>query len=1079
MAQTSRLPEITLTDPQNEDLAPNLAQSPTKEQDVGYRVAASAAERPATPVSMSGSSVVSSSGTSIASQQGDFDTVCGLDIRCAVLHGQKDRCFTGHSLTMATGRPDISPNSIATPARQGRASFKTRSNNASSLPSGGDGNLEGQSQMDPLSQVGRLRIDQTCRSIAHDPITQQIFKRTNTAQHSLSLGRRPATPDSTTNQDERAPNNTDTSSAPPMQAPNRSDKSRAETTDPAVAHKDLKKGVKAVSFLSRLMGNKKTQREQIEVHPAFIDNESATSDPRPEGNDAEVFAQPMDNMGYNPRHPQPPAYIKVRAKNKHKPDFDRLFLAQELGGALPIAGGGDLSGKVERRENGANKLRRKSSVPSTDARTVWAMEFSRDGKFMASAGVDGVLRVWAVLCTLEDRQKHESQENGHGQESERLSAPVFQSKPFREYEGHTSTILDVSWSKNNFLLSSSMDKTVRLWHVTRPECLLTFKHNDYVPSIAFHPKDDRFFLAGSLDSKLRLWSIPEKAVAFSTQLPDMITAVAFTPDGKSVVAGCLSGLCMFYETEGLRYQTQIHVRSTRGQNAKGSKITGIQAYNAATGDVKILVTSNDSRIRVYNFRDKSLELKLRGNLNTSSQIRASLSEDVRYIVCGSEDRKTYIWSPFEPATAAAAMTSPENREKKPYECFETSNTITTAVCFAPAQTKACLSRADDPLYDICNPPPVTLRSRAERTESAASSSRPPTETGSVLHGSLADPDFKVPSRPSHDHRKRNAAAREEEISATWQQRSQHVNGNIIVTADYNGTIKVFRQDCAWSKRSKLDTDNDRASSIFSTTKRSTRTGGGGGRPGSLGTKGSSRSLRDKSGEKEGRASTSTQEPGERIMRWRQGIDSTSSVADTSTGAGMGTKTSSRSISPRKSLGTSRENERERSRAKRDHRALAPEEDANPTATRSWGATPTATINGHQDPPDQQKGYGAFNTHSNHDDPLMLNGGASYLYWDTSDWKQRAEGLQHAGLPVRAGENQEGEASTEGNSSREGGRAVLGCGNDTLVNRLGFEVESRGESCRSGHGDGDGDGDGSGSGKDEDEDEDRFEEARER
>jgi WD40 repeat protein len=186
-------------------------------------------------------------------------------------------------------------------------------------------------------------------------------------------------------------------------------------------------------------------------------------------------------------------------------------------------------------------------------------------------------------------------------------------------------------TQNNFLLSSSMDKTVRLWHISRAENLCTFKHTDFVPSIQFHPRDDRFFLAGSLDCKLRLWSIPDKSVAFWNQLPDMITAVSFTPDGKTGIAGTLSGLCMFYETEGLKYQTQIHVKSTRGQNAKGSKITGIQAAywppGSDRGEVKLLISSNDSRIRLYNLRDKSLEIKFRGHENSCSQIRASFADD--------------------------------------------------------------------------------------------------------------------------------------------------------------------------------------------------------------------------------------------------------------------------------------------------------------------------------------------------------------------------------------------------------------------------------------------------------------------
>src|SRR5271170_7209682 len=75
---------------------------------------------------------------------------------------------------------------------------------------------------------------------------------------------------------------------------------------------------KGVSFLSRIMGGTKRE-DSFDLIP---DSESEIADNRPAGGDAEVFSQPI---GFIPRIPPPPKYIKVKAQNRKQKDFDRVF----------------------------------------------------------------------------------------------------------------------------------------------------------------------------------------------------------------------------------------------------------------------------------------------------------------------------------------------------------------------------------------------------------------------------------------------------------------------------------------------------------------------------------------------------------------------------------------------------------------------------------------------------------------------------------------------------------------------------------------------------------------------------------
>ncbi|KAI0148426.1 WD40-repeat-containing domain protein [Xylariaceae sp. FL1272] len=661
------------------------------------------------------------------------------------------------------------------------------------------------------------------------------------------------------------------------------------------------------------------------------DEESEFSEQRTEGANAVAFSSAV----YIPHHKEPPRYIRVRSHNKKTKEFDHVFLAQELTSTLPVTNG----------HTNPSVSETASQEPSND-QAIWAVEFSQDGRFLATGGRDHVVRIFAVIATEEDRKPYEDDEQAPSSREERLSAPVFHSKPIREFIGHSGDILDLSWSKNGFLLSSSMDKTVRLWHTSRQECLCTFEHKDFVASIAFHPRDDRFFLAGSLDSVLRLWSIPDKAIAYTSQLSDIITAVGFSPDGKTAIAGCFNGICMFYETEGLKYLTQIHVRSSRGKNAKGSKITGIQTMlyppGKQDGEVKVLITSNDSRIRIYNLRDKALEIKLKGHENTSSQIRASFSDDGSYVICGSEDRRAFIWS--------KEMAESETRDKGPREYFEAHADIVTTAVFAPTKTRQLLQASGDPIFSLCNPPPITLRSREESTTNLASSTF---DTQSV----------------------NSLKSRKPEETPAYIARSSHYDGHIIVTADRTGLIKVFRQDCAFIKRRH---ENWETGSLSKRLGRDSLLG----RTGSIMTRTSAASSRDPHSRR-GSLTQPIQINSDRINMWRQGVEGNPS-RPLSIATSVAPARSERSMSPTKT-------NRQPSSSLANAASEARKQQYSGASPRVQPTSPAGSIRsgrtneqGNSVPPTPSF---AFQSLDDDTDNLKLDAaGASYSFWNLNKWR---------------------------------------------------------------------------------------------
>ncbi|KAL1202757.1 COMPASS-like H3K4 histone methylase component WDR5B [Cardamine amara subsp. amara] len=417
--------------------------------------------------------------------------------------------------------------------------------------------------------------------------------------------------------------------------------------------------------------------------------------------------------------------------------------------------------------------------------SILAMKFSLDGKYIASAGEDCVVRVWSI-SEEERTEKYQVAEvdsgvyfgmNQHSQieplrnnneKTEKkmsflrkssdstcvvLPSKIFSilEKPLHELRGHVGEILDLSWSEKGYLLSSSVDETVRLWRVGSDECLRTFSHNNFVTCVAFNPVDDNYFISGSIDGKVRIWDVSRSRVVDYTDIRDIVTAVCYRPDAKVAVIGSMIGNCRFYHIYDNQLQMDKEINLHGKKKSSSKRITGLQFV--ANDLDKVMVTSADSQIRIICGEDVISKLKA-SSLRTTS---ASFTLDGKHIVSTSEDSCIHVWNYSQLHSKKPPSGAPKSIRS--YEGFLSQN----ASVAIPWLRKGDRDNLSECIEDL-------------------DKKTPKVDCFSPMKGSTTWPEEKLEEAAVSNRGKLKL------LRSVWQ---PHLWGLVIVTATWDGRIRVF------------------------------------------------------------------------------------------------------------------------------------------------------------------------------------------------------------------------------------------------------------------------------------------------
>lgn len=443
--------------------------------------------------------------------------------------------------------------------------------------------------------------------------------------------------------------------------------------------------------------------------------------------------------------------------------------------------------------------------------SILTMKFSLDGQYLASAGEDKFVRIWQVVedkrsdnidipdadpsCIyfsinrlselaplMGEKDKANKFKNlGKTSDSACIIFPpkVFRilEKPLQVFQGHDGEILDLSWSMNNCLLSSSVDKTVRLWRVGVDRCLKVFVHSDYVTCIQFNPVNDDYFISGSIDGKVRIWTINGCQVVDWAQIKDIITAVSFHPNGQGGIIGSITGTCCFFNISLSDNHIQLGAQTClTSKKSPCKRITGFQF--SPQDPSKVLVACTDSQVKILD--GMNVIGKYRGLRNSGNQISASFTSDGKHIVSAFEDSNVYLWNYIDKVVYSAS----QPKAIRSFECFTSDASVAipwSGLRIENPENRFISSKLDK---NSINSLPFSASTRFFLDQEFLLESNP--------RGSATWPAEKLPVSSPRVSTSPLCRSQYKLFKNSYQSSSSpHLWGLVIVTAGWDGRIRTF------------------------------------------------------------------------------------------------------------------------------------------------------------------------------------------------------------------------------------------------------------------------------------------------
>jgi WD40 repeat protein/transcriptional regulator with XRE-family HTH domain len=326
---------------------------------------------------------------------------------------------------------------------------------------------------------------------------------------------------------------------------------------------------------------------------------------------------------------------------------------------------------------------------------VSGVAFSPNGKSLASASLDGTVKVWSLLSGAETVAVSSAPASSgtrvmfspdgtmfatNGGDGSATLWDTHTGEPRLTLRGHNMAVLNVAFNFDGaYFATGSLDGTTIIWDTATGKKQFTLKgHAEGVRDLAFSP-DGSLLASGGFDGTAKIWDIKTGSLIHEIAgHQGIVLGVAFSLDGTRLATSSTDATVMIWDVK-----TGKLLFTLSGHDA------GIRDLAYSPDGALLATGSGDGTAILWNATTGSHVFTLIGH---SSGIQSvAFSPDGKYLATGSEDDTAKLW---DVGTGTEILTLPGNGVGVTGVAFNPSNGG-TSIAVASGTTRLFLLDIED------------------------------------------------------------------------------------------------------------------------------------------------------------------------------------------------------------------------------------------------------------------------------------------------------------------------------------------------------------------------------------------------